>query len=86
MQTAYESIDVIEAMVETGNPNSITDAGVGLLCASAAVSGAYLNVLVNASGFEDKESIRQMLVDAETIENLAKERCSRILLRVREKL
>ncbi len=86
MQAAYESMDVLETMVQTGNPNSVTDAGVGALCASAAVSGAYLNVLVNASGYDDKEYIRQLLIEAETLENLAKERCERIHLLVHEKI
>ena len=78
MQTAFQSMEVIQAMAETGNPNSITDAGVGALCAATAISGAYLNVLVNAAGFDDKDAIRQMLVEAESIENLAKEKCREI--------
>jgi glutamate formiminotransferase/formiminotetrahydrofolate cyclodeaminase len=41
-------------MAEKGNPNSVSDAGVGALCAKAAVHGAYLNVMINASGLEDK--------------------------------
>jgi glutamate formiminotransferase/formiminotetrahydrofolate cyclodeaminase len=73
-------------MVEIGNPNSVTDAGVGALCAATAVSGAYLNVLVNASGFDDKESIRQLLDEAKNLEILAKERCNKIQIVVRTKL
>jgi glutamate formiminotransferase/formiminotetrahydrofolate cyclodeaminase len=73
-------------MVEIGNPNSVTDAGVGALCAATAVSGAYLNVLVNASGFDDKESIRQLLYEAENLEIQAKERCDKIQIVVRTKL
>ncbi len=54
MQTAYKSIPVLKAMIEKGNPNSITDAGVGALCIKAAVQGAYFNVMVNAKGLKDK--------------------------------
>ena len=54
MQLSYESFDVIRAMAEIGNPNSASDAGVGALCARAAVYGAYLNVRINASGLDDK--------------------------------
>jgi glutamate formiminotransferase / formiminotetrahydrofolate cyclodeaminase len=54
MQLSYESFDIIKAMAETGNPNSVSDAGVGALCARAAVYGAYLNVRINASGLDDK--------------------------------
>ena len=86
MQTACESMDVIEAMARTGNPNSVTDAGVGALCAVAAVSGAYLNVLVNASGYDDRESISSLLREAEALEKNAKARSERIQLLVLEKL
>jgi glutamate formiminotransferase/formiminotetrahydrofolate cyclodeaminase len=86
MQLAYNSMEVTELLVEIGNPNSVTDAGVGALCAATAVSGAYLNVLVNASGFDDKESIRQLLDEAENLEIQAKERCNKIQTVVRKKL
>jgi len=86
MQKSYESMDVIEAMAETGNPNSITDAGVGALCAATAVSGAYLNVLVNASSLQDKEAIKQLLSDAELLEKNAKIRSGKIQILVRKKL
>jgi glutamate formiminotransferase / formiminotetrahydrofolate cyclodeaminase len=53
MQAAYGSMEVIKAMAETGNPNSVSDAGVGALCARSAVMGAYMNVRINAAGFDD---------------------------------
>ncbi len=72
MTTAYESMQVIKAMVEQGNPNSVTDAGVGALCARAAVIGAFMNVRINASGYNDKEFTRNLIargaeIEAETI-------------------
>jgi len=54
MQTAYDSLEMLGAMVEKGNPNSITDAGVGVLCVKTAVRGAYFNVLINAKGLKDQ--------------------------------
>ncbi len=54
MQLSYDSMAVIKAMAEIGNPNSASDAGVGALCARTAVYGAYLNVKINASGLDDK--------------------------------
>jgi glutamate formiminotransferase/formiminotetrahydrofolate cyclodeaminase len=54
MKKSLETFDVIKSMAEKGNPNSVSDAGVGALCAKAAVHGAYLNVMINASGLEDK--------------------------------
>lgn len=53
MELALASFGPVRAMVEQGNPNSVTDAGVGALCARAAVHGAGLNVLVNTSGLKD---------------------------------
>ena len=54
MQLCYGSMEVIKAMAETGNPNSVSDAGVGALCARSAVMGAFLNVKINAAGLTDK--------------------------------
>jgi len=53
-ELALHSMDVMRAMVEHGNPNSITDAGVGILCARAAVIGAVMNVRINAKGIRDR--------------------------------
>lgn len=68
MKLAHRSLPVIKAMVETGNPNSVTDAGVGALCARAAVIGAGLNVKVNSAGFEDKAFTEAALKEAEYLE------------------
>lgn len=54
MQRVYDSLEIIKAMALDGNPNSVTDAGVGALCARSAIMGAYLNVMINASGLSDK--------------------------------
>lgn len=76
MQLSLESFDVIKAMVEIGNPNSVSDAGVGALCARSAVYGAWLNVKINASGYEDKVYVQQVLQQGETMLNeaIAKEK------------
>lgn len=54
VRLALESFSLLRQMVEHGNPNSVTDAGVGALCARAAVCGAALNVLVNTGGLADR--------------------------------
>lgn len=54
MQTAFDCFAINEAMAREGNPNSLSDAGVGSLAALAAVRGAYLNVCINASGLKDR--------------------------------
>ncbi|MFA8301317.1 MAG: glutamate formimidoyltransferase [Hyphomicrobiales bacterium] len=61
MEASMASMEVIKAMAETGNPNSVSDAGVGALCARTAVMGAYLNVKINATGVEDKAFAEDLL-------------------------
>ena len=69
MQTAYDSMEVIKAMVDIGNPNSVTDAGVGALCARAAVIGACMNVRINATGYNDKVYVSDIVSKAKVIED-----------------
>ena len=71
MQSSFDSMEVIKAMAEKGNPSSVSDAGVGALCARTAVSGAYLNIKTNAAGLEDKKFVDDMLKKAEEIEKKA---------------
>lgn len=67
IQVAYSSIEVLEAMIVNGNPNSITDAGVGLLCIKTAVRGAYFNVLVNSKGLKTKDKAAAMANEAKAL-------------------
>jgi glutamate formiminotransferase/formiminotetrahydrofolate cyclodeaminase len=64
-------MEVMERMVEIGNPNSLTDAGVGALCARTAVLGAVMNVRINASGIKDKVFTDALLAKADEIEKQA---------------
>jgi glutamate formiminotransferase / formiminotetrahydrofolate cyclodeaminase len=67
MQKSFESLEIIKAMAEIGNPNSVSDAGVGALCARSAVMGAFLNVKINAAGLEDKIFAKEIIAKAEEI-------------------
>ncbi len=69
MESAYGSMEVIKAMAETGNPNSVSDAGVGALCARTSVMGAFMNVRINAAGYNDKEFVADILRRGREIEN-----------------
>lgn len=69
MQLSYESMAIIKAMAENGNPNSVSDAGVGALCARAAVMGAFLNVKINAAGYDDKSFVNDVIAKGQKIEN-----------------
>jgi glutamate formiminotransferase/formiminotetrahydrofolate cyclodeaminase len=71
MQVALDSMDVIRAMVQKGNPNSITDAGVGALCARAAVKGAFMNVRINTESLEDRNYANEVLIKGKEIEDKA---------------
>ena len=71
MQLAAESLPLAVAMVQQGNQNSISDAGVGALCARAAVQGAYLNVRINVKGFADRKFARKVVSAGARIEKRA---------------
>ena len=71
MQMAHGSLEVIKAMAEIGNPNSVTDAGVAALCARTAVLGAFMNVKINASGYKDKAYTADIIKQGEELERQA---------------
>lgn len=68
MQTSYASMEVMMVMAQTGNPNSVSDAGVGALAARSAVLGAALNVKINAVGLHDKDFVLEILKQVAEIE------------------
>ena len=59
-------------MAETGNPNSVSDAGVGALAARSAVIGAALNVKINAASLQDKATAQSLIDEAEALVKQAK--------------
>jgi len=86
MQLSYESMEVMISMAQTGNPNSVSDAGVGALAARSAVLGAALNVRINASGLADKEYTTHLLKLVSELEKNAIELESQILEIVNRKI
>mgnify|MGYP000434824387 CR=1 FL=1 len=67
METAYHSMEVSQAMLKDGLQNSLSDAGVGILCARAAVIGAYFNVRINAKDIKDRNFAEEILAKAKNI-------------------
>lgn len=67
METAYNSIEVMLAMLQHGIQNSLSDGGVGVLCAKTAVTGAYFNVKINAKDIKDREFAKEILAKAANI-------------------
>lgn len=86
MELSLQSFEVIKAMAETGNPNSVSDAGVGALCARAAVYGAYLNVKINAASYTDKQFVTEKLNAAQSILDKAKALEAEVLAIVEQKI
>lgn len=86
MEKSLASMEVIQAMAEYGNPNSVSDAGVGALCARTAVMGAYLNVKINAADLEDKAYVDDILSRGAEIERKANELEKNILKITNEKI
>lgn len=71
MEAAFSSMEVMKAMAEHGNPNSVSDAGVGALAARSAVMGAYLNVKINAAGLTDKTFAADIVARGKAIQDKA---------------
>jgi glutamate formiminotransferase/formiminotetrahydrofolate cyclodeaminase len=86
MKTSFESFDLIKEMAENGNPNSVSDAGVGALCARTAIYGAYLNVIINATGLSDKNFGTSKIEEARNILDAAILREKEILQIVEAKI
>ncbi|MFQ6104298.1 MAG: glutamate formimidoyltransferase [Candidatus Glassbacteria bacterium] len=79
MEKSFESMEVIKAMAEIGNPNSVSDAGVGALCARAAVMGAYMNVRINSGNVTDRKWIDEILDRGKKLQEKAIKREQEIL-------
>ena len=86
MQLSFDSMTLIKAMADIGNPNSVSDAGVGALCARSAVMGAFMNVRINASGYDDKKYVTDILAKGKDIETKTIALETEILKIVNEKI
>ena len=67
MKTAVKAFPLLRRMAEEGNPNSVSDTGVGALAARSAVLGAQLNVKINASGLQNRDDASRLLAEAEAV-------------------
>ncbi len=86
MELCYESMEVAKAMAEIGNPNSVTDAGVGALAARAGVRGAFYNVKINAQSYDDKAFVEEIIAKGNEICSKAEDMERQILEIVDSKL
>ena len=86
MKTSYDVFDLVEEMAKEGNPNSVSDAGVGALAARSAVLGAFLNVKINAAGLKDRAVADELVAQATKIADEAVLRETQIIKIVNEKI
>ncbi len=85
---SFEVFEICQAMVETGNPNSVTDAAVGILCARAACYGAFMNMKINAASLNDKEFVNDIIAKGQELidkaEAIEKEYTAKVLKQISE--
>jgi glutamate formiminotransferase/formiminotetrahydrofolate cyclodeaminase len=86
MEASFRAFSICKAMAETGNPNSVSDAGVGALAARAAVLGAGLNVKINAAGLKDRETADKLVAEANSLIAKANEEEAAIIKIVESKI
>lgn len=86
MRTAVRIFDVVRAMAAEGNPNSVSDAGVGALAARSAVLGARLNVKINAAGLKDRAAADALVAEAEQLAAEAERLEKEVLTIVEQKI
>jgi glutamate formiminotransferase/formiminotetrahydrofolate cyclodeaminase len=86
MKASFECFEIVKAMAEIGNPNSVSDAGVGALAARSAVLGAELNVKINAAGLKDREVAERLISEAAEIAQKAVAQEAEILQIVNQKI
>jgi glutamate formiminotransferase / formiminotetrahydrofolate cyclodeaminase len=86
METAFSGFQLIREMVEKGNPNSVTDAGVGALALGACIRGAFLNIKINASALDDEVFAREIILKGHEIETKAIDEEEAVLKLVESKI
>jgi glutamate formiminotransferase / formiminotetrahydrofolate cyclodeaminase len=77
---------LVKAMASIGNPNSVSDAGVGALCIRSAVMGAFMNVRINAGGYNDKTYVADIIAKGKAIEDAVIAEEALVLKIVNEKI
>ncbi|HHB52485.1 MAG TPA: glutamate formimidoyltransferase [Saprospiraceae bacterium] len=86
MKTSFEALPLLEYMANKGNPNSVSDAGVGVLAVQTAVEGAYMNVVINCKDLDDKKFVDDTLNQADKILKETQNKSKEILKTVYSKI
>ena len=85
-QQSYRAIEISEAVAKNGNPNSITDVGVGAQSAFTGVIGGIYNVLINLKDIKDEKFVSEMKKTCSELKNKAQKKLSEVLSFVESKL
>ncbi len=86
LEVAVSAIQLIAEMTEKGNPNSLSDGGVGAACLLTAMQGAWMNVLINAQSLDDKAWAHEITAKAEKLITEGRTACNSILQQVESRL
>ena len=86
MRTAFAGYEVAKAMVTKGNPNSVSDAGVGALALHACIEGAWLNVRINASNLRDYPQVLEILEEGEKLQQKSSVSLNSVMAEVLSKI
>ena len=86
MKVAIECMDLLQLIAEQGNPNSISDVGVGAMCIKTAVLGAAINVKINAQNISYLDSVKEILKHTEKMEQIATQKEKNIIDIVNKKI
>lgn len=86
MQKCRESLPLFQAMVENGMASSLSDVGVGALCMKTAVSGAFLNVKINAATLKDKDLAKKYVAEGLALESEVLTKADALIKTVNERL
>lgn len=67
METILAAAKELEVLVEKGSKLAVSDVGVGILFAQAAIEGASLNVYINTKSMKDRERAAALDAKADAI-------------------
>jgi formiminotetrahydrofolate cyclodeaminase len=86
MKHCIDALALVQTVAASGNPNSISDAGVAALMLHAAVEGAALNVRINLNGLEDTEFVGWKSEELSSLRNTSRMMLEEIQAIVGEKI